>query len=49
MASGHAEAAVNTVKSLPRKNKGKKKAVFDYKASPIPGIDLSLLHLCIAF
>ncbi|XP_022796579.1 uncharacterized protein K02A2.6-like [Stylophora pistillata] len=40
-ANGEAEAAVKTVKSLWRKNKYKKKALLEYRASPFPGIDLS--------
>ena len=40
-ANGEAEAAVKTVKSLWRKNKDKNKALLEYRATPIPGIDLS--------
>ena len=40
-ANGEAEAAVKTVKSLWRKNKDKRKALLEYRASPLPGIDLS--------
>ena len=45
-ANGEAEAAVKTVKSLWRKNKDKNKALLDYRATPIPGIDLSPSQLC---
>ena len=37
-ANGEAEAAVKTVKSLRRKNRDKKKALLEYRATPIPGI-----------
>ena len=40
-ANGEAEAAVETVKSLWRKNRDKRKALLEYRASPLPGIDLS--------
>jgi len=40
-ANGEAEAAVKTVKSLWRKNRDKRKALLEYRASPLPGIDLS--------
>ena len=40
-ANGEAEAAVTTVKSLWRKNIDKRKALLEYRASPLPGIDLS--------
>jgi len=40
-ANGEAEAAVKTVKSLWRKNREKRKALLEYRASPLPGIDLS--------
>ena len=39
-ANGEAEAAVKTVKSLWRKNRDKRKALLEYRASPLPGIDL---------
>ena len=45
-ANGEAEAAVKTVKTLWRKNKGKNKALLNYRATPIPGIDLSPSQLC---
>ena len=35
------EATVETVKSLWRKNRDKRKALLEYRASPLPGIDLS--------
>ena len=38
---GEAEAAVKTVKSLWRKNRDKRKGLLEYRASPLPGIDLS--------
>ena len=44
-ANGEAEAAVKTVKSLLRKNRDKNKALLEYRATPIPGIDLSPSHL----
>ena len=44
-ASGEAEAAVKTVKSLLGKNRDKRKALLEYKASPLLGIDLSPLQL----
>ncbi len=40
-ANGEAEAEVKTVKSLWRKNRDKNKALLEYRATPIPGIDLS--------
>jgi len=40
-ANGEAEAAVKTVKSLRRKNRHMRKALPEYRASPLPGIDLS--------
>ena len=40
-ANGEVEAAVKTVTSLWRKNKDKRKALLEYRASPLPGIDLS--------
>ena len=40
-ANGEAEAAVKTVKSIWRKNKDKRKALLEYRASPLPAIDLS--------
>ena len=45
-ANGEAEAGVKTVKSVWRKNENKKKALLDYRATPIPGIGLSLSQLC---
>ena len=35
------EAAVKTVKSLWRKNRDERKALLEYRASPLPEIDLS--------
>ena len=40
-ANGEAEVAVETVKSLWRKNKDKNKALLDHRATPILDIDLS--------
>ena len=45
-AFGEAEAAVKTVKSLWTKNENKKKALLDYRATPIPGISLSPSQFC---
>ena len=45
-ANGEAEAAVKTVKTLWRKNKDKNKALLSYRATPIPGTDLSPSQLC---
>ena len=45
-ANGEAEAAMKTVKTLWRKNKDKNKALLKYRATPIPGIDLSPSQLC---
>ena len=42
-ANGEAEAAVKT---LWRKNKDKDKALLSYRATPVPGIDLSPSQLC---
>ena len=39
--NGEAEAAVKTVKSLWKKNRDKRAAFLEYRASPLPGIDLS--------
>ena len=39
--NGEAEATVKTVKSLWRKNRDKRKALLEYRASLLPGIDLS--------
>ena len=40
-ANGEAETAVKTVKSLWRKNNDKNKALLEYRATPIQGINLS--------
>ena len=40
-ANGEAEAAVKTVKSLWKKNRDERKALLQYRTSPLPGIDLS--------
>ena len=45
-ANGEAEAAVKIVKSLWRKNDDKHKALLFFRATPIPGIDLSPSQLC---
>ena len=45
-ANSEAEAVVKTVKTLLRKNKDKNKALLSYRATPIPGTDLSPSQLC---
>ena len=45
-ANGETEAAVKTVKTLWRKNKDKNKALLNYRATSIPGIDLSPSQIC---
>ena len=39
-ANGEAEAAAKTVKSLWRKNNDKKRALLEYRATPIQGINV---------
>ena len=46
-ANGEVEAPVKKVKSLGRKNRDKRKAPLEYRASPLPGIELSPSQLSI--
>ena len=46
-ANEEAEAAVKTVTSLWRKNRDKRKALLEYRACPLPGVDLSSSQLSV--